>query len=44
MSGRAFLSIPGPTLVLERITRAMAQPIIDDRGPKFGAPNVEIPV
>src|SRR5947207_3267205 len=37
MSGRPFLSIPGPTLVPERITRAMAQPIIDHRGPKFGA-------
>ena len=37
MSGRPFLSIPGPTLVPERITRAMAQPIIDHRGPTFGA-------
>ena len=37
MSGRPFLSIPGPTLVPERITRAMSQPIIDHRGPKFGA-------
>jgi alanine-glyoxylate transaminase/serine-glyoxylate transaminase/serine-pyruvate transaminase len=37
MSGRPFLSIPGPTLVPERITRAMAQPIIDHRGPKFAA-------
>ena len=37
MSGRPFLSIPGPTLVPERITRAMAQPIIDHRGPDFGA-------
>ena len=37
MSGRPFLSIPGPTLVPERITRAMSQPIIDHRGPKFSA-------
>ena len=37
MSGRPFLSIPGPTLVPERITRAMSQPIIDHRGPTFGA-------
>jgi alanine-glyoxylate transaminase/serine-glyoxylate transaminase/serine-pyruvate transaminase len=37
MPGRPFLSIPGPTLVPERITRAMAQPIIDHRGPKFAA-------
>jgi alanine-glyoxylate transaminase/serine-glyoxylate transaminase/serine-pyruvate transaminase len=35
--GRPFLQIPGPTLVPERIVRAMAQPIIDHRGPKFSA-------
>jgi alanine-glyoxylate transaminase/serine-glyoxylate transaminase/serine-pyruvate transaminase len=37
MPGRTFLQIPGPTLVPERIVRAMAQPIIDHRGPKFAA-------
>jgi alanine-glyoxylate transaminase/serine-glyoxylate transaminase/serine-pyruvate transaminase len=37
MPGRTFLQIPGPTLVPERIVRAMSQPIIDHRGPKFGA-------
>jgi alanine-glyoxylate transaminase/serine-glyoxylate transaminase/serine-pyruvate transaminase len=37
MPGRPFLSIPGPTLVPERIVRAMAQPIIDHRGPRFEA-------
>lgn len=37
MSGRPFLQIPGPTLVPDRIVRAMAQPIIDHRGPKFEA-------
>ena len=31
------MQIPGPTLVPERIVRAMAQPIIDHRGPKFSA-------
>lgn len=36
-SGRPFLQIPGPTLVPDRIVRAMAQPIIDHRGPKFEA-------
>jgi len=36
-SGRPFLQIPGPTLVPERITRAMSQSIIDHRGPKFAA-------
>ena len=30
--GRPFLQIPGPTLVPERIVRAMAEPIIDHRG------------
>ncbi|HEV8438629.1 MAG TPA: aminotransferase class V-fold PLP-dependent enzyme [Methylomirabilota bacterium] len=33
--GRPFLQIPGPTLVPERIVRAMAEPIIDHRGPRF---------
>ena len=37
MSGRPFLQIPGPTLIPERIVRAMAQPIIDHRGPRFAA-------
>src|SRR6266849_267251 len=37
MSGRPFLQIPGPTLVPDRIVRAMAQPIIDHRGPRFAA-------
>jgi alanine-glyoxylate transaminase/serine-glyoxylate transaminase/serine-pyruvate transaminase len=35
MPGRPFLQIPGPTLVPERIVRAMSQSIIDHRGPKF---------
>jgi alanine-glyoxylate transaminase / serine-glyoxylate transaminase / serine-pyruvate transaminase len=37
MPGRPFLQIPGPTLVPERIVRAISQPVIDHRGPKFGA-------
>lgn len=36
-SGRPFLQIPGPTLVPERILRAMSQPLIDHRGPEFAA-------
>jgi alanine-glyoxylate transaminase/serine-glyoxylate transaminase/serine-pyruvate transaminase len=36
-SGRPFLQIPGPTLVPERIVRAMSQSIIDHRGPRFAA-------
>ena len=31
MPGRPFLQIPGPTLVPERIVRAMSQPVIDHR-------------
>src|SRR3990167_5253075 len=37
MSGRPFLQIPGPTLVPERVVRAMSQPVIDHRGPNFPA-------
>ncbi len=36
MSGRAFLQIPGPTNVPERVLRAMDRPVIDHRGPEFG--------
>ncbi|MBI2460566.1 MAG: aminotransferase class V-fold PLP-dependent enzyme [Candidatus Rokubacteria bacterium] len=36
-SGRPSLQIPGPTLVPERIVRAMSQPLIDHRGPRFSA-------
>ena len=35
MPGRSFLQIPGPTLVPERIVRAMSRPLIDHRGPRF---------
>src|SRR6202521_4395098 len=34
-SGRHFLQIPGPTNVPDRILRALDQPTIDHRGPKF---------
>jgi alanine-glyoxylate transaminase/serine-glyoxylate transaminase/serine-pyruvate transaminase len=37
MPGRSFLQIPGPTLVPERVVRAISQPVIDHRGPKFPA-------
>jgi alanine-glyoxylate transaminase/serine-glyoxylate transaminase/serine-pyruvate transaminase len=36
-SGRHFLQIPGPTNVPDRILRAIDHPIIDHRGPEFGA-------
>ena len=42
MSGRPFLQIPGPTLIPDRIVRAMSQPIIDHRGPKFSALVAEV--
>ena len=35
MSGRPFLQIPGPSIVPERVIRAMCQPLIDHRGPQF---------
>lgn len=34
-AGRHFLQIPGPTPVPDRVHRAMAQPILDHRGPDF---------
>src|SRR5205809_5343543 len=37
MPGRPFLQIPGPTLVPERIVRAMSQPILGQRAPRFAA-------
>ena len=33
--GRHFLQVPGPTNVPDRVLRAMAQPVIDHRGPEF---------
>ena len=33
--GRHFLQIPGPTNVPDRVLRAMGNPTIDHRGPKF---------
>jgi alanine-glyoxylate transaminase/serine-glyoxylate transaminase/serine-pyruvate transaminase len=37
MPGRPFLQIPGPSIVPERVVRAMSQPLIDHRGPQFAA-------
>ncbi|MEK6592453.1 MAG: aminotransferase class V-fold PLP-dependent enzyme [Pseudomonadota bacterium] len=34
-AGRHFLQIPGPTNVPERVLRAIDQPTIDHRGPRF---------
>ena len=37
MSGRAFLQIPGPTNIPDRVLRAMDRPVVDHRGPEFAA-------
>lgn len=34
-SGRHFLQIPGPSPVPDEVTRAMAAPVLDHRGPEF---------
>ncbi len=41
-SGRHFLQLPGPTNVPDRILRAMDRPVIDHRGPEFGAMVLEL--
>ena len=41
-SGRHFLQVPGPTNIPDRILRAIAQPIIDHRGPRFAALGQEV--
>ena len=41
-SGRHFLQIPGPTNIPDRVLRAIAQPIIDHRGPRFAALGLEV--
>ena len=35
MSGRAFLQIPGPTNIPDRVLRAMDRPLVDHRSPEF---------
>lgn len=35
VAGRHFLQIPGPSNVPDSVLRAMAQPVIDHRGPEF---------
>jgi alanine-glyoxylate transaminase/serine-glyoxylate transaminase/serine-pyruvate transaminase len=35
--GRNFLAIPGPGPLPERVRRALAQPLVDHRGPEFAA-------
>src|SRR6266852_5717536 len=41
-TGRHFLQIPGPTNVPDRVLRAMAQPVIDHRGPEFARLGTEV--
>ncbi len=40
--GRHFLQIPGPSNVPDSVLRAMAQPVIDHRGPEF--PELTLPL
>jgi len=35
--GRHFLQIPGPSAVPDRVLRAISMPVMDHRGPDFGA-------
>jgi alanine-glyoxylate transaminase/serine-glyoxylate transaminase/serine-pyruvate transaminase len=35
MSGRAYLQIPGPTNLPDRVLRAMDRPVVDHRSPEF---------
>src|SRR5881397_3236000 len=41
-TGRHFLQIPGPTNVPDLVLRAMAQPVIDHRGPEFAEMGTEV--
>jgi alanine-glyoxylate transaminase/serine-glyoxylate transaminase/serine-pyruvate transaminase len=41
-TGRHFLQIPGPTNVPDRVMRAMAQPVIDHRGPEFAELGLDV--
>ncbi len=36
-AGRYFLQVPGPTVVPERVLKAMAMPLLDHRGPQFSS-------
>ncbi|MBL8707682.1 MAG: aminotransferase class V-fold PLP-dependent enzyme [Rhodospirillaceae bacterium] len=40
--GRQFLQIPGPTNIPERVLRAIAQPVLDHRGPEFAKLSAEL--
>ena len=41
-TGRHFLQIPGPTNVPNRVMRAIAQPVIDHRGPEFARLGLDV--
>src|SRR5438105_7659235 len=42
MSGRAFLQIPGPTNIPDRVLRAMDRPVVDHRSPEFAQLTEEV--
>ncbi len=40
--GRHFLQVPGPTNIPDRILRAIAQPVLDHRGPAWNRLQAEV--
>ena len=40
--GRHFLQVPGPTNIPDRVLRAIAQPVLDHRGPEFAKLSLEL--
>ena len=40
--GRHFLQVPGPSNIPERVLRAIAQPVLDHRGPAWAALQAEV--
>lgn len=36
-AGRYFLQVPGPTVVPDRVLKAMSMPLLDHRGPQFSS-------
>jgi alanine-glyoxylate transaminase/serine-glyoxylate transaminase/serine-pyruvate transaminase len=41
-AGRHFLQVPGPSNIPDRILRAIAQPVLDHRGPAWAKLQAEI--
>src|ERR687887_119140 len=41
-AGRHFLQVPGPSNIPDRILRAIAQPVLDHRGPAWAKLQAEV--